>query len=613
MQHSSTLFRQSDHGAPAEFPVMGTADVAVFWDFENVRIPAWCPTSTATEEIRNKVAKYGRIVEKRLYYDSRQPTESTAPRTELDLSGFTLVDCPSRNRKETLDKKLIVDMLCFAWERASRGAKACVVLITSDGDYSYALARLRDIGVFTVIIYRPDVVAKVLIDNANVVMSWEYDCLGGPPRTVYEDEEHEMEVQTISSNPSQQANDDNQDDMTIYSQPVEDQGRHLNDHKSPRRSSEDVGDVTSFDSQSAKGRELAGQFEAVAKDEICVNTAVAIKKMLRISDDQQQQTNSARNDANSGSTDIQPESVPCQTKQPRPMQDVAASLTVPEVPCEAQQTSTTGKNQLGNDVPKDTGGEQGFRGTIGQPSSPPSLHTNKQTSTSVKTPNLETKGKFAIFCSVVLNAQHQNVKEGISVYSSWASEGCIGSAFYAKVGEKDREGFLRIRTLASEKNFVEWGRRNLAVPGKPVIKVKGRDDKPEGSSTETYLRLTYSGLAILNVAAKKDDDWHVVTPRTNKNSAKQLQQTEDDNPNPSPVKTKTGKLFIGGLAWQTTEDSLRSYFLQFGSLQSVFVMYGNGWGFVLFSNASDAERVLARTAPHIVDQKSVDVKPFTKH
>ena len=33
-------------------------------------------------------------------------------------------------------------------EGASLGANTGVVLITSDGDYSYALARLRDIGVF---------------------------------------------------------------------------------------------------------------------------------------------------------------------------------------------------------------------------------------------------------------------------------------------------------------------------------------------------------------------------------------------------------------------------------------------------------------------------------
>ncbi len=196
--------------------VMGSSDVAVFWDYENVRIPAWCPATAAAEAIRNKIAKYGRIVEKCLYYDSRQPNELGAPRSDLDLSGFTLVDCPSRGRKETLDKKLIVDVLTFAWERASRGvnaARACVVLITSDGDYSYALARLRDIGVFTVIIYRPDVVAKVLIDNANVVMSWEFDVLGGPPVS-QGDEDFFSATDSVSATDSIESDPESENELT---------------------------------------------------------------------------------------------------------------------------------------------------------------------------------------------------------------------------------------------------------------------------------------------------------------------------------------------------------------------------------------------------------------
>lgn len=163
---------------PVTLPTVGPADAAVFWDYENVRIPEWCPPGKISDGIREAVLPYGRIVERRLYYDPSKPSEQYLPRSHLDLSGFTLVDCPSRNNKETLDKKLIVDILFFAWERASRGAKACVVLITSDGDFSYTLARLQDIGVFTIIIFRPDVVAKVLIDNANVVLNWEHDVLG---------------------------------------------------------------------------------------------------------------------------------------------------------------------------------------------------------------------------------------------------------------------------------------------------------------------------------------------------------------------------------------------------------------------------------------------------
>ena len=432
--------------AVMDFPSVGSADVAIFWDFENVRIPAWCPTSAASESIRNKVTKYGRIVEKRLYYDSRQPAEYTAPRSELDLSGFTLVDCPSRNRKETLDKKLIVDVLCFAWERASRGAKACVVLITSDGDYSYALARLRDIGVFTVIIYRPDVVAKVLIDNANVVMSWEFDVLGGPPQAE-EEEQHGC----------------------------------VDDHMSAI--------VRRLPSESCQG-------------EI------------------------ANSDANEGDG--------CIPKQP----------------------------------------------------------------------NLHIRGKFALFFSVVLNAQYRRVQEGISVYSSWAEESNIASTFYAKIGEKDREGYFHIRSMATQKGFIEWGRRNLSAPGKPVIKVKDRVERVDELSLETYLRLTYSGLAVLkpNVAAK-ENDWTPVVPKAN---VKQLHDSASPASNQIATKTKNGKLFVGGLVWETTEDSLRSYFKQFGPIVHVLVMEGRGFGFVFYQFHQDAETVLKKAGQHFVDKKSVE-------
>ena len=75
------------------------------------------------------------VTEKRLYYDPDKETVSLsgggAPgggglpaervssldRVSLDMSGFTLVDCPTRNSKETLDKKILVDIMSFAYER----------------------------------------------------------------------------------------------------------------------------------------------------------------------------------------------------------------------------------------------------------------------------------------------------------------------------------------------------------------------------------------------------------------------------------------------------------------------------------------------------------------
>eukprot|EP00966_Prymnesium_polylepis_P151831 3507725-Prymnesium_polylepis.1 len=68
------------------------------------------------------------------------------------MAGFTLVDCPSRNAKETVDKKIIVDVMYFALTRVARQQPACVLLLTSDGDYAYMLSRLRDLKVLVVVV-----------------------------------------------------------------------------------------------------------------------------------------------------------------------------------------------------------------------------------------------------------------------------------------------------------------------------------------------------------------------------------------------------------------------------------------------------------------------------
>src|SRR3569832_1418605 len=81
--------------SPFSLPDTGNTDVAVFWDFENVKIPEWCPAVKASDCLREKLLPFGRIVERKLYYDSSKKTEQFMDRSDLDLSGFTLVDCPS--------------------------------------------------------------------------------------------------------------------------------------------------------------------------------------------------------------------------------------------------------------------------------------------------------------------------------------------------------------------------------------------------------------------------------------------------------------------------------------------------------------------------------------
>ncbi|KAG7344515.1 bestrophin, RFP-TM, chloride channel [Nitzschia inconspicua] len=480
----SEINLESVMDADLKIPSLGPADVAIFWDYENVRIPAWCPPSMATQGIRNKVAKYGRIVEKRIYYDSRQPTELAAPRAELDLSGFTLVDCPSRNRKETLDKKLIVDVLCFAWERASMGSKACVVLITSDGDYSYAVARLRDIGVFTVVMYRPDNVAKVLIDNSNVVLSWEFDVLGGPPS---KDDDESASAATIESSKS------------------------------------------------------------------------GCNKII-----DERQTQEVR------------------SKQPNEQQRPELSLH-----------RDSDLNAIGSS-------KSGCSKTIDE--------TQIQ-EIKIKQPNQQQRNQFILLCNVVLNAQYSNVKEGISVYSSWALEAITAQSFYEKIGEKNRKLYQELRSLGTQKDYIEWGRRDLSINGKPIVKVRKRDERSEGLSLESYLRLTYAGLAILkpNISSQ-ESDWIPVIPKRPPCDLPGVPERSSSEMISTSVPKATRNLFVGGLAWQTTENSMHSYFRQFGPLEKVVVMHGRGFGFVLFKHANDAEGVLKHTEAHIVDKKIVDAK-----
>ncbi|KAL1975139.1 hypothetical protein VTN31DRAFT_3531 [Thermomyces dupontii] len=58
------------------------------------------------------------------------------------------------------------------------------------------------------------------------------------------------------------------------------------------------------------------------------------------------------------------------------------------------------------------------------------------------------------------------------------------------------------------------------------------------------------------------------------------------------------KLFVGGLAWHTTDDTLRQGFERFGIVEEAIVVKdrdtnrSRGFGFVRFSNEADAEAAI---------------------
>uniref|UniRef100_A0A803LML9 RRM domain-containing protein n=1 Tax=Chenopodium quinoa TaxID=63459 RepID=A0A803LML9_CHEQI len=73
-----------------------------------------------------------------------------------------------------------------------------------------------------------------------------------------------------------------------------------------------------------------------------------------------------------------------------------------------------------------------------------------------------------------------------------------------------------------------------------------------------------------------------------------------------------GKLFVGGISWETTEEKLKDYFGQYGDVYQVNIMRDKatgrprGFGFVLFSDPSVLDRVLQDK--HTIDGRPVEAK-----
>ncbi|KAJ4822590.1 hypothetical protein Tsubulata_018852 [Turnera subulata] len=78
------------------------------------------------------------------------------------------------------------------------------------------------------------------------------------------------------------------------------------------------------------------------------------------------------------------------------------------------------------------------------------------------------------------------------------------------------------------------------------------------------------------------------------------------------MEMELGKLFIGGISWDTNEDRLREYFQAFGEVVEAVIMKdratgrARGFGFVVFADPAVAERVVMEK--HLIDGRSVEAK-----
>jgi RNA recognition motif-containing protein len=78
-----------------------------------------------------------------------------------------------------------------------------------------------------------------------------------------------------------------------------------------------------------------------------------------------------------------------------------------------------------------------------------------------------------------------------------------------------------------------------------------------------------------------------------------------------------GRIFVGGLSWQTTEETLICYFEKYGKVNSAEIMRDKvtgdprGFGFVLFKEDETIDEIM-KNRPHEIDNKMVDVKRAQK-
>ncbi|XP_036216269.1 RNA-binding protein Musashi homolog Rbp6 isoform X1 [Bactrocera oleae] len=91
------------------------------------------------------------------------------------------------------------------------------------------------------------------------------------------------------------------------------------------------------------------------------------------------------------------------------------------------------------------------------------------------------------------------------------------------------------------------------------------------------------------------------------------QSQEMSTGSPSEVPNDPGKMFIGGLSWQTSPESLRDYFSRFGDISEAMVMKdpttrrSRGFGFITFSDPASVDKVLTQ-GTHELDGKKIDPK-----
>ncbi|KAK2070038.1 hypothetical protein P8C59_004572 [Phyllachora maydis] len=149
-----------------------------------------------------------------------------------------------------------------------------------------------------------------------------------------------------------------------------------------------------------------------------------------------------------------------------------------------------------------------------------------------------------------------------------------------------------------------------------------QSDMPDGNADDDVQAGNYANVNNENEEYEDDDDDVDFDIGGNVHRAKadeeegEMSISHEAPPPPHPVRgpssKEDGKMFIGGLNWETTDDSLREYFSQFGEVVECTVMRdgatgrSRGFGFLTFKDAKTVNVVMVKE--HHLDGKIIDPK-----
>lgn len=95
-------------------------------------------------------------------------------------------------------------------------------------------------------------------------------------------------------------------------------------------------------------------------------------------------------------------------------------------------------------------------------------------------------------------------------------------------------------------------------------------------------------------------------------AGKEIKQAANGGSSSSSSSSKPGKIFVGGVAWETTEDTFSNYFKKYGDITDSVIMKDKhtqkprGFGFVTFADPYVIDKVLEDE--HVIDGRTVEVK-----